>query len=218
MSNIIVREATHNDIPFLVDTIMEAEKSGTDKLTYSTIFGLSEAEARKCVAEMLREEVDGCELSVSSFLLAESESTVLAAVGAWIEELEGVPSSVIKGNLLNFTLPKSCIERAVTHSAVGRDLHIEYIPKTIQIGLVYVSEKSRGMNLTGRLIESQINRFLKIIPTLKEVYVQVFGGNKAAIRAYEKANFKIVLTKKATLPETIQFMPWDTKVLMRREI
>ena len=82
MDKFIFRNATINDVPFLVDTIIEAEKSGTDILTYSTVFGLSEDETRKYMADMLLEEVDGCELSISSFLVAENEGQVVAAVGA----------------------------------------------------------------------------------------------------------------------------------------
>ena len=42
MINLNLRPATINDAPFLAQTIIEAEKSGTDKLSYSTIFGFSE--------------------------------------------------------------------------------------------------------------------------------------------------------------------------------
>lgn len=218
MANILIREATVNDIPFLVNTIIEAEKSGTNKLTYTTIFGLSEDETRKYIAEMLTEDVDGCELSISSFLIAESNSIAVGAAGAWIEELNGVASSVIKGNLLSFILPKKCLERAILYREISRDLHIDYVPNSIYIGLVYVSEDCRGINLSGTLIESQIARLQKQIPSIKEVFVQVFGGNLSAIRAYQKVNFEIVFTKTASLTETIQFMPWDTKVLMRRAL
>ena len=52
MNDFIFRHANINDVSFLVDTIIEAEKSGTDILSYTTIFGLSEKEARKYIGEM----------------------------------------------------------------------------------------------------------------------------------------------------------------------
>ncbi len=94
MVNFIFRQATIKDVPFLVDTIIAAEKSGTDIFTYSTIFGLTEEEARKYIAAMFLEEIDGCELSISSFLLAESNGHIAAAIGAWIEGNEGISSNV----------------------------------------------------------------------------------------------------------------------------
>ena len=73
MSEFNYRVATLEDIPFLVKTIVEAEKSGTEVLSYSAIFGLSIGEVEEKLAIILDEEIDDCELSVSSFLVAEKE-------------------------------------------------------------------------------------------------------------------------------------------------
>lgn len=37
MSSYILRQANNEDIPFLAKTIMEAEKSGTEKFSFSTL-------------------------------------------------------------------------------------------------------------------------------------------------------------------------------------
>ena len=218
MEKFIIRKATINDVPFLVDTIIEAEKSGTDILTYSTVFGLSEDETKKYIAEMLLEEIDGCELSISSFLVAENDGEIIASVGAWIEGIEGISSSVLKGNLLNYTLPKKCIESAIELNIMIRELHIEYIPDTIQIGLVYVSPAFRGKNLVSLLINEQVFRLKQIKPSVSEIYVQVFGNNTPAIKAYEKANFKIQFSKKSVNKDILKYMPSDKKILMKREL
>ena len=211
-----IRKATVVDIPFLVDTIIEAEKSGTDILTYTTIFGLSEAEARKYIIDMLLEEVDGCELSISSFLIAQKEGQYAAAVGAWIEGYEGMSSSVLKGNLLNYTLPKACIEKAISLNKLVKDLHIEYIDNSIQIGLVYVSENFRGLGLANILIEEQLKQLLQIAPGITESYVQVFGNNKAAIKSYEKSRFIFHSERVSENKVIINYFPSGSKVLMRR--
>lgn len=218
MDNAILRAASLNDVPFLVDTIIEAEKSGTKILTYSTIFGLSEEESREYIAQMLLEGVDGCELSVSSFLIAEKNGQIAASVCAWIEGIEGIPSSVLKGNLLSFILPKKCIEQAISLNSVVRDLHIENIPDTIQIGLVYVSPAFRGQNLVSLLIDAQVSRLKGLKPTITEIFVQVFGNNLPAIKAYEKAGFQTQLIKQSSNNVVLNYMPSDKKILMKREI
>ena len=218
MDNLVFRNATKSDIPFLVDTTIEAEKSGTDILTYSTIFGLSEENTRKYMANMFAEEVDGCELSISSFLLAVVDDNVAAAVAAWIEGIEGIPSTVLKGNLLNYTLPKAALEKAMSLNSIVRELHIEYINNTIQIGLVYVAKSFRGQNLVALLIDKQIENLLKINTKPSAVYVQVFGNNLKAIRAYQKANFRKVLVKESTNINTLKYMPANRKILMKREL
>ena len=118
MDDFIYRNATIHDIPFLVNTIIEAEKSGTNILTYTSIFGIPEEQARIYLADMLLEEIDNCELSISSFLLAEFEGKVIAAVAAWIEAIEGTPSSTLKGNLLKYVLPRKAIERALSVNSI----------------------------------------------------------------------------------------------------
>jgi ribosomal protein S18 acetylase RimI-like enzyme len=215
---LIFREATAADIPFLVETIIEAEKSGTDVLSYTTVFGLGEAEAKKYITAMLEEEVDGCELSVSSFLLAEKDGQVAAAIAAWIEGEEGIPSTVLKGNLLNYTLPKSNIEKAMEVNPVLRDLHIEYKTDTLQLGLVYVSAGFRGQDLVRLLIEEKVRRAKEKRPSLSEMYVQVFGDNKPAIRAYEKAGFSTILTRDSADKRVADYLPSPSKVLMRKEL
>jgi ribosomal protein S18 acetylase RimI-like enzyme len=218
MVEFIIREATTKDVPFLVETIIEAEKSGTDKLSYSTIFGLSEGEAREYIADMLLEEVDGCELSISSFIIIEKNGQIAAAAAAWIEGINGIPSTVLKGNLLNYTLPKEYIVRALSINHILRDLHIEYISETIQLGLVYVSTDFRGLNLVSLLIDEQVLRLRKVKPNITAMYVQVFGNNFPAIKAYERANFKAVMTKESSSEEIIQYLPSNKKTLMKKEL
>jgi ribosomal protein S18 acetylase RimI-like enzyme len=218
MGTFIFRNATVEDVPFLVDTIIEAEKSGTDRLSYSTVFGLTEAETRGYLADMLLEEVDGCELSISSFLIAEQKGTIAAAVAGWIEGIEGIPSSVLKGNLLNHILPRDSVKKAMILNPVLGELHIENISNTAQLGLVYVSKEFRGMNLVNLLIDELILYLQKAKSDLSVMYVQVFANNIPAIRAYEKANFKVELTKKSSSKEILKYLPSDQKILMKKEL
>jgi ribosomal protein S18 acetylase RimI-like enzyme len=214
----VFRKATLDDIPFLVETIVEAEKAGTEIFPYTTIFGLTETEAKKYLTAMLLEEIDHCELSVSSFMVAEINGKLAAAVGAWIEANDGIPSSILKGNLLNYTLPKSRIEKARDISVLLRELHIDSLPGTIQIGVAYVSQDFRGINLAGRLIDKQLNRLLAVEPRLEYMYVQVFGSNEAAVRAYEKVHFTTILVKESTSGSIEKYLPSARKFLMQRKI
>jgi len=59
------------------------------KLSYSTFFNLSEEQVRSYIIRMFEEEVDGCEFSLSSYLLYEYEGNPVASVGGWIEGFGG---------------------------------------------------------------------------------------------------------------------------------
>ncbi len=212
---ITTRAATFADIPFLVETIIEAEKSGTPVFSYTTVFGLTVEEAKHYIALMLEEEIDGCELSVSAFLVAESGGKTIGAVCAWIEGSEGVPSITLKGNLLQYTLPAKCFQAVYAVNPIIKELHIEYIPNTIQIGLVYVSEEARGQGLVKRLLEERIEQLRQENNNLSEAYVQVFAHNIPAIKAYEKVGFQVFDSKTAKTKEILNYLPDASKLSMK---
>jgi hypothetical protein len=213
-----IRPATKTDVPFLADTIIEAEKSGTDILSYSTIFGLSEEEAKKYISDMLLEEIDGCELSISSFLVAENNRKIVAALSAWVEGINNISSSELKGNLLSFTFPKDCLKRARKINPIVHEIHIDYIPNSIQKGAGYVIEAYRHMNLFGILTSTMIEHLLKSNPVVSEVYTQIYGCNTAAIKANEKAGFNVILVKESLNKEILNYLPSSKKLLMKKEL
>jgi hypothetical protein len=218
MIDSVIREANLGDVPFLVDTIIEAEKSGTDKLSYCTIFGLSVEEVKRYLTEMFNEEIDGCELSVSSFMVAEVNGQVAAAASAWIEGIDGISSSVLKGNLLSYTLPKKCIEQATSLNPIIRDLHIEYIPNTIQVGSAYVSDNFRGNFLCGFLIRKKIENLLKSRPDISEAFAQIFECNLSSIRLCEKLGFRKVMIKESLNDNVLNYLPFNRKILVKNEL
>jgi hypothetical protein len=218
MSEFIIRKAVLNDIPFLAETIIEAEKGGTDKLSYSTVFGLSIEEVRHYLTLMLNEEIDGCELSVSSFLVAETNGNVVAAVSAWIEGSEGIPSSVLKGNLLSYTLPEKCIERASSLGYLINDIHIDFAPDTIQLGLGYVLNSFRGNDLSTRLVNKQFENLSQLRPDISEIFTQIFECNRPSLRSAEKLGFKPVLIKESLKEEILNYLPFNKKILLKKTI
>lgn len=218
MEEFIFRQANTGDIPFLVDTIIGAEKSGTDILSYTTIFGLAEPEAKEYLTKMLLEEVDGCELSVSSFFVAEIYNQVVAALSSWVEGAEGLSSSELKGNLLSYILPGVCIQRAASVNSIVNQVHIDYIPGTMQKGAGYVIKDYRNRKLFGILTYKLIDHLLDLHPNVKQVYTQVFGCNIPAIRANEKIGFSIVRRIKAEDDRILKYLPSNVKVVMKKEI
>jgi hypothetical protein len=213
-----IRQAAIIDVPFLVDVIIEAEKSGTNVLSWSTIFGLSEDETKRYITEMLLEELDGCELSISSFLVAEKNGRVVAALSAWAEGQFNKSSSELKGDLLSFFLPKECIKKAYAIRSIIQEIHIDYTPGSIQKGAGYVIKEFRHRNLFGILTNEIIDRELKSYPGLSQVYTQIYGCNIPAIKANEKADFKIVMMKESTNKEILHYLPSGKKLVLRKDL
>ena len=216
MNTLNIRRATINDIPFLTKSIIEAEMSGTEVLSYSTIFGLNNNEITTFISEMLSEEIDDCEISISSFLIAEINGQTAAALSGWLENANGIPSAILKGNLLNYYLPPKSFEKAATLLKYTKDLHFDYIPNTFQIGAGYVAEEFRGNKLLGLLTQKLLEDFHNDYPLATEVYAQIFSCNIPSLKTYEKAGFTVISTKESFNNEITKIFPSSRKLLLKK--
>ena len=218
MDNYTIREATLEDVEFLVEAIIAAEKGASETLSYSTIFGLSEEETSNYMKDMLEEEIDGCELSVSSYMVVEKDEKIVATMGCWIEGAEdGIPSSTIKGNLLGYTLPNEILTKAVTANKIISEVSLDYIVSALCVGIVYVSSAHRGHNLVTKLLDAQTQRLAKNQTNLT-LCIQVFGNNIRAISAYKKLGFTNYKTVQTTNDEVLKYLPDSKKILLIKEI
>ena len=88
MGHYLIRKAEIKDIQFLTEVVIAAEKSNSDKLSYSTLFNLAEKKVKELIRAMFEEEIDGCDFSLSSFCVAEYNGEAIGGFGGWIEEFE----------------------------------------------------------------------------------------------------------------------------------
>jgi ribosomal protein S18 acetylase RimI-like enzyme len=183
----IIRQASIEDLPFLAEAVIAAEKSGTDILSYNTLYGLSLEEVSSLLIEMLEEDVWGQELAYSQFTLLEVDGIKAACISTWIEGEHG-DSSSLKASLLGFYIPTDKLNRAASHKDLLYRLRIGRIQGALQVECVYVAPEFRGLGLLKPLMEKVIHG--KDIPAAR-VQLIVDGRNGRAIRAYEKLGFKV---------------------------
>lgn len=214
-----IRKATLDDTNFLITTIISAEKSGTDNLGLANIFNLTESELIGYLRQMLEEEIDGCELSVSSFYVADINGRTVAAVGGWLEGgLDGTPSALLKSNLIGFTLPSTNIAYSVSASGIARGIQIGREMGLYQIEYVYTLPEYRGHNLVQNLINRHLSQAKKYYPECKKVQTHVFANNLPAIRMYEKNGFRTVRRYESEDVRTAEYFPCNVQLLMERDI
>jgi len=213
MSEYLIREANLNDIDFIVEAIIEAEKSGSDVLSYSKVFNLTENEVKAVFSSMLEEEIDGCEFSISSYLIAEINNSPAGTIGAWVEKKEN-PSAFIKSNLLGFYLPKSSVTFASQFATVTSELIIEHIADALALVIVYISPEHRGKNLFETLTNEHIDRNMPV----SELSIQVMSNNIRAIKAYERYGFEKSVIIKSENEIIKDFLPYNEKLLMKKSI
>ena len=218
IDKLIIREATLDDVDFIATTIIEAEKSGTDRNGTANYFELAEEEYRKYIIQMLEEEVDGCEISISSFVVAEYEGNIVAARGGWLEGAneDGLPSAILKSNLFAYIIPEKNMLKGKAKYDIVKDLTIDRESGTYQLENSYTSPLYRGYHIMNRLDEYHIDLAIKL--GAKKVQGHIYQSNEKSIKACERSGFQIVQRYVSNHPKIKDYYPDDTIVLMEREL
>ncbi|MCU4166225.1 hypothetical protein [Carboxylicivirga caseinilyticus] len=214
MDEYVFRRANKSDLQFIVETIIEAEKSGTEVLPYSSLFGLSEKEVRELLKSALEEDVEDCDLSLSGFIVAEYKKKPVAALNAWIEGLNGHSSVTIKGNLLGFLLPREALIKANKLNHICSALSTDYKPGEFWLGPAYVVPEHQGRLLLVRLFLEQI----RLHPEAKGVYCQVFSNNKPSILNFKLMKFETKKVYTSADERIKQLLPSNSKHIFYKDL
>lgn len=214
----IIRKATLDDVDFLVTTIIEAEKSSTNNLGLANYFEMTESELKQYLKDILEEEIDGCELSVSSFIVAEYDGVVVSAKGGWLEgnNEDKQPSSVLKSNLISYHFPMEKILNAQKKWDVVKDIQIEREWGTYQWEYSYTLPMHRGHHLVPRINKAHIQQARDL--GVKKIQGHVFAHNYRILRVYEHCGFKVVRSYTSNNPLTKEYYPDNTILLLEKEL
>lgn len=216
----IFRNATLADVDFLSTAIVEAKKGGSEMVGMANLFDLSEDSFRYYVKQMLEEEIDGCDFSISSFIIAEYEGKPVATFGGWVEgeNEDEMPSSLLKSNLIGYVIPIENVQKAREKSHLLEDLQVERVAGTYQLEYGYTVPEHRGHHLIGRLIEKHINRAKASALSVRKMQVLVYDNNIAAITAYTKAGFKVIQTLVADNSEILKYYPHNRELFLEKTL
>lgn len=212
-----IRKAQLSDSKFLAEAIINAEKSNSDKLSLSTFFNLAEAQVADLIVAMLDEEIEGCEFSIDSYLVAEYSGEPVAAVAGWVEQVSGeMASALLKSNLIGYVFPVESIQYVKERAAFIADLIIERSDKSLQIEYVYVRSEHRGNALAQSLIQEHEKRSKELLPTIEKAQVQLFSNNVGAKKVYRNLGFEVTNTYISPRPDILAYLPHGEKILMEK--
>lgn len=218
MKSITINRATLSDIEFIADTIIAAEKGGTENFGLAKLFEVDEKTMREYIIAMLEEEIDGCEMSLSSFLVARHDGKPIAAFAGWVEGDNDYkkPSSILKSNLIAYTLPQECILLLQDRSEIVNPLQIEREAGTYQLEYSYTLPNYRGRNIMGAIIDEHIK--LATHFGVKKIQVHVFNNNTPAQKTYEKKGFLVIRKYKSQHPLNSNYFPSNVELLMEKTL
>ena len=211
---VVLDRATQAERRFLVESIIAAEKSGTEMLSYSSIFGLATERVEALLDTILKEDFEGQELCVSGFLVARVNGALAGAACSWVEGASGLASTLIKGNLLQHYLPDESLQFAQQHFSLLDRLSLGREKSAIQLESVYVRREFRGARVAGQLISRHIELGRAADPSLTKAQVILAESNAAALGSYEKLGFRAVAKCHVDDPKILEILPSDTKILM----
>jgi hypothetical protein len=219
MEEYTIRKATIEEASFIADVIMTAEKATSDKLSLSTLFELPVAKVKELVISMLEEEIDGCEFSLSSYLITEQNGQPVAAVCGWLEGYhEGESSNIIKSNLLTFTFPKESLKSLISKSELISGILIEREKMALQFEYAHVLPGHRGNRLIEIMQDKMEADTLLLHPGLNKIQIQCFENSIYAIRMIERIGFRFVKKVVVDNDEILRYLPDKTKFLMEKKI
>ena len=217
MDGYLIRKAKTEDIPFLADVIIASEKGMSENLSFTTLFNIPEDRAKQLIISMFEEEIDGCELSLSSFIVTEYNGKPISGSGAWIEGFNGcIPSKILKSNLMSYTFGKESIEFLKTKSHIIKDVLIDRESMTLQLEYFHILSEHQGMGLDTQLMNIIEENALAIYPELEKVQCQIFKNSIFAIKILIKHGFTIVKKYKADNEDIFDYLPSNEKYLMEK--
>lgn len=182
----ILRKAEPRDIHFIVDCIVESEKSGGVIFPYSEAFGVSVLRFSRIIKDIFDEEIAGQPWCLDHWYLIEvAEGDTVAGLSAWIEGAGGMSSDLLKAQILNFFLKQEW-ETAQDKLQVLSSVSIPRKPQFLQLEHLYTQPSHRGKGYMKALILQTLNTFPDI-----PAEIQVLEINKNAVSLYEYIGFSV---------------------------
>ena len=216
---LFIERAEIKDIQFIIETVIQAEKSGTDKIITCRLFNISETEYRRVLYEILASDILGYELALSNFKIVFDASRPVAAYAMWCEQSSGMSSDFLRMNAYTMFLKKESIEyfRKGPLKLV-KEIEFTRQPMTIQFESLYIIKEYRGQSIARMLTDAHLEDVKQAYPHISKIQTQQIKQNELALRTHFKLGYTIADEKSSQSPEILKYYPGETKVLLEKTI
>ncbi len=215
IDKVTLTPAAIEDIDIVLDTIIEAEKSGTDVISSCLIFNMTEHEYRKILASLLKEEYEDYEFTLSGFLVAKHKDKKLGSLGSWIEGKNDTDSSIIKANVLFATIERDKLLEVQPNLKNLRGASFHRTKGALQLEYAYVKPEFRRMGVFTKLILGQIKRYRDLESELPMAESILFRENYKSLNCFQKLNFQLKEEIDLKGQPSEKFFPYSERILMQ---
>jgi ribosomal protein S18 acetylase RimI-like enzyme len=181
-----IKKAEPKHLDFIVDCIIESEKSGGSVFPYSAAFGIEIVDFRQIIRDIFDEEIPDQPWCLDHWYIVENElGNAVAGLSAWIEGLNGTSSDMLKAQMLNFFLKQEW-ESSKEKLEVLASISIPRNNGFLQLEHLYTHANFRGQGLMKSLIVDVIQNHNN-----PNAEIQVLESNKNAVSLYEYMGFSV---------------------------
>lgn len=214
---ISIRKATLVDMEFITDGIIHAEMSGSTKLPYQTLFGLTLEETQTLIRHVIEEEIDGQEWYLPNFSILEIDGEPATCLSSWIEGENGNGSGLLKAQVMGWIL-KEKWTNATQQLECLKSIQLPRIQSALQLECIYTKKEYRGKGLASKLIKHCIQEAVTSPQQPKMAEIQLLGNNEAAMRSYTKCGFLLREQSTSSHPEILNLLAHHTRVSLTRNL
>lgn len=208
-----IRPAIETDANLIADAVIASVSAGTDTVIYERIFGLERTELISLLRQIAGEEIDGQELTYPNyFILTDDEQNTLGCCAGWIEQQSNIQKAQIWAYYLGIERWNKAKTLLETISGFG----FERDQGTFQLDGVYIVPEYRGKGLGTVLIKMVTKELKNHHPEISKSQIILFKQNISALKAYMNAGFSVIKEIQAENPQILDFLPYDTKLLLEQ--
>jgi GNAT superfamily N-acetyltransferase len=212
------REASPEDRPFIIESVLAAERSGTARSLYEALFGIDESQTREMLNAMLDEDLPGSELSLGSFTVACEGDECVAACAAWVEGNGMQSSRMLKSLLLSRAVGAEAWSRAAPRLAALEAVEIGREPGALQLESIYVAPDHRGRGLIASLLSHVVESQQVANPGLKRAQILSILENQSSAKAFERAGFARARVTRSSAAGVTALLPGSGRILWERTL
>jgi len=213
IENLIFRKATADDIDFIVEAIIESEKSDSNMISSCKIFNFNENGFKDILKEILTQDIPNYDYYLSGFIIAELNGESIGTVGSWLESADGTASGMVKATVLFQYLGAAKFKEINKNTKVIKGLTLNREPGTLQLEHGYTKEKFRREGVFTNVIKRNIKENLQH-HKFSKVQGILFNENYKSYKAHLKLGYKVIEEKKVEDQDIFKYFPYNAKVLL----
>lgn len=219
MADYKIKKAELKDVLFIINAIVEAEKSNLGEAITSKLFNISESDYKLFLDKILCEDIPNYDLSLSSFIIAFEDEKPVATICYWCEQLNGLSSDFLRMNAYKFFMKPHSFDFFIKETyMIAKEFSLSREPLTLQFDSLFVEDSYRGKGLTKMLMNWAIEDTLKNNSLIYKAQHQFIKQNIFSLNGQIKLGFEIIDEIQSTHPNTLKYYPGNIKVKMEKKL